>query len=152
MSVEVSVLRVEPSPTAVVKGTTTWAEWPIVWGRILGPVWDFLKGDAPKGLWTHGHNVFLYLDQKPTVEVGVQVTGPFEPHGDVVPSATPGGLVATATHVGPIGAIGDTHGAVRDWAKANGYTPTGVLWEVYGDPKPPTMDFDVDVFWLLEDS
>jgi effector-binding domain-containing protein len=55
----------------------------------------------------------------------------------------------TATHAGPIAKIGDTHQAVCEWSKADGYRLAGPRWEIYGDPDPSTGDFDVDVFWSL---
>ncbi|MDR3036456.1 MAG: GyrI-like domain-containing protein [Kitasatospora sp.] len=149
MSVEVTVKTVEPTPTAVVAAATTWAEFPKMWGPMLDQVWSFLRGDAPPGLYEHGHNVMLYQDDVPHVEVGVQVSESFAPAGDVVASALPGGLAATATHTGPITAIGDTHQAVREWSEANGYRLAGPRWEIYGDPAPATGDFDVEVFWSL---
>jgi hypothetical protein len=48
-----------------------------------------------------------------------------------------------------IAKIGDTHQAVCEWSKANGYRLPGPRWEIYGDPDPSTGDFDVDVFWSL---
>ena len=150
MSGEVSVRNVEPTPTAVVAAATTWAEFPSLWGPMLGEVWGFLRGGAPAGLYQRGHNIMLYQDDVPNVEVGVQVTGSFEPVGRVVPSALPGGLVATATHTGPIAEIGNTHQLVGGWSKANGYRLAGPHWEVYGDPDPSSGHFDVEVFWSLE--
>jgi effector-binding domain-containing protein len=149
MTVDVTVQTVEPTPTAVVAAATTWAEFGRAWGPMLDMVWGFLRGDAAAGLYEQGHNIMLYLDDVPHVEVGVQVSGPFAAAGQVVPSALPGGLVATATHVGPIGGIGDTHRAVRQWSEANGYRLAGPHWEVYGDPDPSTGHFDVEVFWSL---
>ncbi len=149
MTVEVSVRTVEPMPTAVVSRTTTWAEFPKTWGPMLDRVWSFLRGDAPAGLYQRGHNIMYYLDDVPHVEVGVQVSGSFEPAGHVVASMLPGGLVATATHTGPIAEIGDTHQAVREWSTANGYQLVGPRWEIYGDPDPSTGAFDVDVYWAL---
>jgi effector-binding domain-containing protein len=149
MPVEVTVRTVDPTPTAVVAASTTWAEFPKVWGPMLDKVWGFLRGDAPEGLYTHGHNIMLYADDVPSVEVGVQVNGSFAPAGSVVPSALPGGLAATATHTGPVAEIGGTHQAVRAWSEANGYRLAGPHWEVYGDPDPSTGHFDVEVFWSL---
>ena len=151
MPVEVSLLEVGPSPTAVVRAATTWPEFPSAWGPMLDAVWAFLRGPAPEGLYRAGHNVMLYLDDLPNVEVGVQVTGSFDPSGDVVPSRLPGGRVASAAHEGPIGEIGATHAAVRGWAEANGHHLSGVRWEVYGDPDPGTGEFAVEVCWLLAD-
>jgi effector-binding domain-containing protein len=121
MNVDVTVRTVEPTPTAVVVATTTWTEFPKIWGPMLDAVWSFLRGDAPEGLYKQGHNVMLCNDDVPNVEVGVQVSGSFDPIDHVVASALPGGLVATATHAGPIAKIGDTHHAVCEWSKANGY-------------------------------
>lgn len=149
MTAGVTVKTVEPMPTAVVRAATTWADFPKMWGPMLDNVWSFLRGDAPGGLYNHGHNVMLYLDDVPNVEVGVQVTGAFTPVGKVVASTLPGGLVATATHAGPITKIGDTHRAVREWSTANGYRLAGPHWEIYGDPDPSSGTFDVDVFWSL---
>ncbi|MGH3305947.1 MAG: GyrI-like domain-containing protein [Streptosporangiaceae bacterium] len=91
----------------------------------------------------------LCKDDVPNAEVCVQVSRSFEPAGHVVASALPGGLVATATHTGPVGKIGDTHHSVCEWTKANGYRLAGTRWEIYGETDPSTGDFDVDVFWSL---
>jgi effector-binding domain-containing protein len=149
MTVDVTVKTVGPIPTAVVVAATTWPEFPTMWGPMLDKVWSFLRGDAPEDLYRQGHNIMLYKDDVPNVEVGVQVSGSFDPTGHVVPSALPGGLVATATHTGPIVKIGDTHQAVCEWSKVNRYRLTGVRWEIYGDPDPSSGDFDVQVFWSL---
>jgi len=149
MTVDVTVKTIEPTPTAVVAAAATWAEFPAIWGPMLDKVWRFLRTDAPEGLYKQGHNVMLYKDDVPNVEVGVQVSGSFGPAGHVVASTLPGGLVATATHTGPIAKIGDTHQAVREWSKANGHRLAGPRWEIYGDPDPSSGDFNVQVFWSL---
>ena len=149
MPVDVTLRTVDPIPTAVVKAATTWAEFPDLWGKLLGQVWGFLRGSAPAGLWADGHNVMFYKDDVPNVEVGVQVTRPFDSHGSVVPSVLPGGLVVGATHAGPIADLGETYGAVRDWATANGYKLAGPRWEIYGDPDPSTGNFAVEVVFLV---
>ncbi len=148
MTADVTVQTVEPAPTAVVMGATTWAEFPAVWRPMLDQVWSYLRGSAPDGLYQDGHNIMLYKDDVPNVEIGVQVSGPFNPAGSVVPSSLPGGVVATATHSGPIAGIGETHRAVRQWSRANGYQLAGPHWEIYGDPDP-SGDFDVQVYWSL---
>jgi effector-binding domain-containing protein len=91
----------------------------------------------------------LYKDDIPNVEVGVQVSGPFEPAGDVVPSHLPGGLAATATHSGPMSLIGDTHQAIVDWCQENGHGLDGRRWEIYGDPDPSSGEFAVQVYWSV---
>jgi effector-binding domain-containing protein len=147
VSVEVRLTTVDPTPTAVVTATTTWAEFPAPWGPMLDKVWAFLR-DAPQGVRKDRHNVMLYKDDIPDVEVGVQVSGAFEPVGDVKPSQLPGGVAATATHLGPIGQIGETHDAVVEWCASNGHHLSRVRWEVYGDPDA-SGHFSVDVYWSV---
>ena len=149
MTVEVTAKTVEPTPTAVVAAATTWAEFPKMWRPMLDEVWSYLRSDAGEGLYKHGHNIMLYKDDVPNVEVGVQVSGSFAPRGPVVSSTLPGGLAATATHTGPIASIGDTHHAVCAWSTANGYRLAGTRWDIYGDPDPSTGAFDVEVYWSL---
>ncbi|MGB6457506.1 MAG: GyrI-like domain-containing protein [Streptosporangiaceae bacterium] len=149
MTIAVTARTVEPTPTAVVAATATWAGFPTMWRPMLDQVWGYLRSEAPAGLYQHGHNIMLYKDDVPNVEVGVQVTRSFAPAGPVVSSALPAGLAATATHTGPIASIGDTHQAVCQWSTAHGYRLAGPHWEIYGDPDPSTGDFDVDVFWSL---
>ena len=149
MSVEVRVRNVEPTPTAVVAAATTWAEFPAAWGPMLDEVWNFIRGGAASGLYEQGHNVMLYQDDVPNVEVGVQVTGSFAPAGRVVASALPGGLVATATTSAP------WPGSARRIRRCgSGARPTGTgwpasRWEIYGDPDPASGQFDVQVFWSV---
>jgi effector-binding domain-containing protein len=139
-------------PTAVVATTTTWEEFPRLWGVLLGQVYEFVRlrpelatGDGDE-LW---QNVMLYVDQRPDVEVGVLVSGPFESHGPVVCSALPAGEVATATHRGDYAKLGVTHETVREAAAAHGRVLAGPCWEVYGHATPDPREAETDVFWLL---
>jgi effector-binding domain-containing protein len=150
MSAGVTVRAVEPMPTAVVaSAAASPADFQKKWRPMLGEVWAFLRNVAPEGLYRDGHNIMLYKDDIREFEVGVQVSGSFAPSGHVVASALPGGLVAAATHSGPVTGIGDTYRAVREWSEAKGYQLADARWEIYGDPDPSTGDFDVEVCWLL---
>jgi effector-binding domain-containing protein len=136
----------------VVARTTTWAEFPQLWGLLLGQVYDFIRprpelatggGDE---LW---QNVMLYKDRRPDVEVGVLVSGPFEGDGSVILSALPAGEVATATHRGDYAKLGITHDAVRDYAAAHGRDLAGACWEIYGHAPRDQSEAATEVFWLL---
>jgi hypothetical protein len=93
---EVTIERTTECPTAVVKANTTWREFHALWPTLLDEVWAFL-GRTP-GLRNEGHNVMLYRNDVPevevVVEVGVQVTKPFWAAGRVVPSTLPAAEVA----------------------------------------------------------
>ena len=143
---------VEARPTAVVAQTTTWQEFPELWGALLGEVYEFVRprselasGDGEQ-LW---QNEMLYKDQRPDVEVGVLESRPFQAEGPVIPSALPAGEVATATHRGDYGKLGVTHETVRDYAVAHGRALAGPCWEIYGHGRPDLSQAETEVFWLL---
>jgi effector-binding domain-containing protein len=145
-------MTVEARPTAVVAQTTTWPEFPKLWGSLLGQVYEFVRprpelatGDGDER-W---QNVMLYKDQRPDVEVGVLVSGAFQGQGGVIPSALPSGEVATATHRGDYAELGVTHDAVREYAAAHGRELAGPCWEIYGHARPDPNESETEVFWLL---
>lgn len=148
----VTFAKVDPRPTAVVAQTTTWAEFPSLWGRLLGEVYDFVRSrpDLATGrggeLW---QNVMLYKDQRPDVEVGVLVTTRFESEGRVIASALPGGDVAMAVHRGDYARLGVTHDAVREHVAARGREIAGPCWEIYGHGRADPSEQETEVFWLL---
>jgi effector-binding domain-containing protein len=148
----VRLMTVEARPTAVVAQTTTWTEFPELWGQLLGEVYGFVRprpelatGDGDEQ-W---QNVMLYKDQRPDVEVGVLVSGPFQGEGQVILSALPAGEVATATHQGEYAQLGVTHKAVRDFAEAHGRELAGPCWEIYGHGRQDPSEAETEVFWLL---
>jgi effector-binding domain-containing protein len=143
---EVELTDAVATPTAVVAATTTWEQFPKAWRPMLDEVWAFLRGS---GLRTDGHNVMLYKDDVPNVEIGVQVTGTFEPHGRVVPSTLPEGRIARTVHRGPYEQLGAAHRAVRDWCAAQGLTLAGPLWEIYGDWREDPAELETEVCYLL---
>ena len=156
MTVDVSLRTVAPRPTAVVSQTTTWQQFPSVWRPLLDEVYGFVRGreadlspeDGPE-VW---RNAFLYLDDEPTVEIGVLVSGSFKPHGRVVPSQLPGGEVATAVHRGDYGELGRTHGAVGDFIAAQGLVRVGPSWEIYGHWREDPSELETEIYYLVQRS
>ncbi|MEP6629691.1 MAG: GyrI-like domain-containing protein [Lapillicoccus sp.] len=149
MDYEVTVVDVEPEPTVVVAATTTWSEFPTVWGRLLGEVWGCLHaGGIDQGC----PNVMLYRDDVPHVEVGVLLAQPCPLTGRVVTSTLPAGRAATTTHHGPFETVGAAHGAVVSWCAAHGLRPDGTRWEVYGPHHDDPAEQWTQVFWLLPGS
>jgi effector-binding domain-containing protein len=153
MTHEVRIVRTAATPLAVVRRRARQDQLSAVVPQACGLVWSVVKQLALKGAGRHvavyrGHAEGL-LD----VEVGVELAAPFGGSGEVFDSTTPAGDAATVTHLGPYGGLGGAHQALRDWCAANGRTPTGVSWEVYGHWLPE-WDADpsrirTDVFYLL---
>ncbi len=91
----------------------------------------------------------VYYDGAITLEVGAIVGGPFAGDGRVISSATPGGTVATTTHFGDYGRLGEAHRAITDWCAANGRETT-TNWEIYGHWSDDPAQVRTDVFYLLK--
>jgi len=87
--------------------------------------------------------------------VGVELDTPFAGLGEVVSSATPSGLVATTTHLGPYGLLHDAHRSILQWCRENGHTLAGPNWEIYGHWKhewnSDPSKICTDIFYLLVD-
>jgi effector-binding domain-containing protein len=151
MEYEVRLIRAAATPTAVVAEATSWEEFPTRWKSMLDEVWGFLRGPGT-GLWTDGHNVMLYKDAVPNVEVGVQVIRTFEPSGRVVPSSLPAGEAAMTVHRGPVDGLAAADQAIADWCSAHGREAAGPRWEVYGDWGDDPAEYETTVYWLLKAS
>ena len=92
----------------------------------------------------------LYLDDVPSVEVGVEVAEPFTGLGRVVGSSLPAGRVATATLRGPYEVIGAAHEAVirgvRRSAACSGSARGGRCTATGTRPRPQP---EVEIFYLV---
>jgi effector-binding domain-containing protein len=146
MGYEVSIVDAVSRPTAVVAATTTWQDFPSLWGRLLGEVWDCLRaGRIDRGC----RNIMLYLDAVPNVEVGVLLDRPCPLAGRVVASALPAGPAAMTVHRGPFAEVGAAHKAVLNWCSAHGHRPSGIRWEIYGPHNEDPAEQWTEVHWLL---
>src|ERR1700745_2010042 len=100
----VSVRTVQPRKLAAVRREVAPGAVGAAWGPALGKVWAFIC--SKPGLWTDGHNIFLY--HPPTqpgapilCDFGVEVTRTFETAGEVYATETPEGEAAVAFLGGP---------------------------------------------------
>jgi effector-binding domain-containing protein len=147
------VIRLEQlisCPLAVVRRRAAGHELSKVVPAACGTVWNVVRSQQLSGA---GRHVAVYLDDQINLEVGVELDGPFAGHGEVVPSATPAGLVATTTHLGPYQRLGEAHDAIHRWCKDNGHALAGPRWEVYGHwqdewNRDPSQ-IRTDVFYLV---
>jgi effector-binding domain-containing protein len=146
VSHEVTERAVAARPTAVVPASTTWAEFPTLWSKLLDEVWTCLRAG---GIQRGCRNVMLYLDDVPRVEVGVELTQPCQLTGRVVASSLPAGTVAMTAHWGPYEGLGDAHGAVTRWCRVRGRQPAGPRWEVYGPHRDNPAEVWTEVYYLL---
>ena len=85
MPVSVNVQTVHPRKLAAVRCEVAPGAVGSAWGPALEKVWEFIR--SQQGLWTDGHNIFLYHHPtKPGAPIlcdfGVEVTRMFEAEGE----------------------------------------------------------------------
>jgi effector-binding domain-containing protein len=153
MSVSVNLLTVDPRKLAAVRREVAPGSVGSMWGPALDKVWKFIRSQP--GLWTVGHNIFLYHhptqpDAPIRCDFGVEVTRAFETAGEVYATETPTGEAAVATHRGPYNRMNEAHDAIRKWMTANRKESAGHSWEIYGDPTPDPADTETTLVYLLK--
>lgn len=117
--------------------------------RLLDRVYEYLPGATVR---QDGHNVVVYLDQKPTIEVGVEVSGDFDGTGDVISSHLPAGRIVRTVHLGPYNGLPGAHGAVRAWCEKQRLELAGPNWEIYGDWNDDPTKLETEVCYLVKGS
>jgi effector-binding domain-containing protein len=150
MHYEVRLTRSELVHTAVILDRVPPKELSRFVPAACGEVWKYVRA---AGLQRPGRHMALYLNREGTVEVGAEVSKPFEGNGRIHCSHLPAGETATTVHFGPYAQLSEAHNAVREWCEENGYLPE-VCWELYGHweeawNKDPSK-IRTDVFYLLK--
>lgn len=149
----VSVQTVQSRKLAAVRCEVSPGEVSSAWGPAVSKVWDFIRKQP--GLWTDGHNIFVYHQSKQPgapilCDFGVEVTRTFETVGDVYATETPAGQAAVAVHRGPYDRLKEAYDAIDKWMAANRRESAGQSWEIYGDPTPDPADTETTLVHLLK--
>lgn len=144
MAYQVEIVEIPSTILAVVRQQTTWQALGNTIMASLNTVYDFLKTSAVP---QQGHNVVVYLDDVPTIEVGVQVAAVFQSTGTVYCSTTPAGLAATTTHFGSYQQLPEAHTAIHGWGQEHGRALVRPCWEVYGDWRDDPTKVQTTVYY-----
>jgi effector-binding domain-containing protein len=142
----VSILKVPSTPLLVVRRTAPQSQLSRVVPDACGVVWNFIKKN---NITPRGRNVAVYLNGNIDMEIGVEVSANAVGAGDVVLSATPAGMAATATHWGDYRELHAAHDAISQWCKTNDYRTAGPSWEIYGHMGDDPAKVRTDIFYLV---
>jgi len=153
MPVSITVQPVHPRKLAAVRREVVPSAIASTWKPALDQVWAFLRSQP--GLWTDGHNIFLYHHPSQSnapmlCDFGVEVTRTFETAGEVYATETPAGEAALAVHRGPYNRMIETHAAIKNWLVEHRRQSAGYSWEIYGDPTPDPAATETTIVYLLK--
>lgn len=123
------------------------------WGPAIAKVWEVIRRQP--GLWSNGHNIFLYHHPRHpgaaiVCDFGVEVTRTFEAEGEVYATTTPAGEAAIAVHRGPYHRLNEAYEALEQWMATNQRESAGHSWEIYGDPTPDPAHTETTLVHLLQ--
>lgn len=150
MEYQITVQTVAPQLIAAARQRTTSRMISKEIGPLLSAPWTYLR--AQPAFKPDVRNVAIYWDMRNggSIEVGVEVTAPFDATNDVVCSGTPGGTVAMTTHVGSYTQLGAAHDAVMAWSRQNAREIVMPFWEIYGHWDNDPAKVRTDVLYLLK--
>jgi effector-binding domain-containing protein len=149
MNPNVTRLEVEPLHLAAIRDHATHADLGSKIRQHVGTLLQYFKESQVQ----FNRCVILYecdgSDRPFPIAVGWEVDAPFAGDGAAIVSvATPAGMAATATHIGPYDRMHEANEAILAWCDRNAHQIAGPSWEVYDHPRdgqPPRTD----VFYLL---
>lgn len=138
---QVALETVAPQLIAAVRSRVEIKDIPTAWQPAIYAVKAFLA-EHPE--LAPGRQLFFYHHPgrgEPAMDIdfGIEVGQAFADAGAVKCITTPGGQAATATHLGSLNGLRETHIGIHQWCAANGHRIGGYSWETYewGDGPDP---------------
>lgn len=153
MPVSINLQAVHPRKFGAVRCEIEIGAVRTAWRAALDKVWAFILSQP--GLWTNGHNIFLYHHPAHPgapmkCDFGVEVTRAFEAAGEVYATETPAGEAVVAIHRGPYSSMDEAYKAIARWMDLNQRESAGYSWEIYGDPTPDPSETETIIVHLLK--
>ena len=138
MSYTCEVKERPAQPALSIRTKTPVQNLPQVLGKVYGDIAKYLGalGEHPAG---PPFAAYYNMDmQNLDVEIGFPVARTINGKGDIRAGEIPGGKVVTCLYTGPYSDIAPAYDALAQWIKDNGYTATGVSYEMYLDDPSDT--------------
>ena len=151
MTYQCQLLDRQSQPTLAVRTRSSVQDLPQVLGRAWGAIIQHAgrMGVQPSGPpFVAYHNMEM---QDLDLEIGFPFAQKLKGEGELLAGEIPGGKAAGCLHVGPYDQVGAAYEALQKWMEANGYTPSGVVYEFYlKDPhSTPPAELQTEVVFPL---
>jgi effector-binding domain-containing protein len=152
MEYHVELVERPAQPTLAVRTKTAVENLPQAVGQAYGAVMAYA---GQLGIWPAGAPFVAYHNMD-MADLDMEIGFPFAERqagqGAVLAGEIPGGKAAACLHIGPYDRLGGAYGALNEWMEANGYAPTGVVYEFYlNDPETtPPAELQTQVVFPLK--
>jgi effector-binding domain-containing protein len=138
-------------PTLAVRVKTRVEELPQVFGEWYSAIIGYLDelGETPSGA---PFAVYYNLDmQDLEVGIGFPVARSLPGKGEIVPGEIPAGKYAACLYTGPYSELGTAYDGLNQWVTEQGYTASGLAYEIYlDDPlKTPPQELKTQLLFPL---
>ncbi len=118
--------------------------------------WDLMKA---RGIESTGHNIVLYHDEPGRnlmrspggipVDIGAEITTPFDSDAELACTATPAGRCISATHFGHYDTLGDAYETIHTAVRQQGLILAGPYWEFYSHWNADPAKMETTISYLL---
>lgn len=136
--------------TAVVKATTTVRGLGMTLGQIFQEVGAALHRAAMSPSGPPLATFHLVTPEHVELEAGFPTPMPFHADGRVAPGELPGGLWASAWHIGPYEGMEEVYGRLASWIGREGHAPAGAPTEVYySEPTADPATWRTQILWPI---
>jgi effector-binding domain-containing protein len=126
-------------------------------GLIRGSgVWDLMRS---RNIQSTGHNVVVYWDEPGRdlmhspggipVDIGAEITAPFEDDGELHCTRTPAGRLISMQHIGDYAGLGAIYAAIYAYCRQAGLKTAGPYWEFYGHWNDDPARLETTVYCAL---
>ncbi len=149
-----AIKTIQKTEQAVLSIRTTVAaqEIPHILGKAYGDILQHITslGENPAGM---PFVAYYNLDmQALDIEIGFPTHRSLPGKGAIQPSSIPAGRIATCEYTGPYEEMASAYDEINAWINANGYEPTGVVYEYYlnGPDDTPPSGYKTRIVFLLK--
>lgn len=152
MSYEIKLLDLPDQPTLGMRSILPVGKLPEFFGKAYGDIMAYLGelGDYPAGM---PYAAYFNLDKNALdIEAGFPVAKSFEGREGIKPGIIPAGKYVSTLHVGSYDSVKAAYDALVQWAKDNGFEPSGIVYEYYlNDPSSdPSIIPETEVRFQLK--
>jgi len=135
MTYDIKLLDLPDQPALAMRAVMPVEKLPEFFGKAYGAIMARLTalGEYPAGM---PFGAYYNLDMTALdVAAGFPVSKMIPDEGDLKCILIPAGKYVSTIHRGPYDSVAPAYDALTEWAKANGYEPTGIAYEYYlNDP------------------